>query len=64
VPAAQADALLAKARDASVLAAQIGTVGGDVVAITGERAVPVAKLRDQFENWLPTYMAGEVAPTA
>jgi phosphoribosylformylglycinamidine synthase len=56
--------LLAKARDASVLAAQIGTVGGDAVAIAGERAVPLARLRDAFENWLPTYMAGEVAPTA
>jgi phosphoribosylformylglycinamidine synthase len=64
VPAAQAEAVLAKARDASVLAAQIGTVGGDAVAIAGERAVPLARLRDAFENWLPTYMAGEVAPTA
>jgi phosphoribosylformylglycinamidine synthase len=64
VPAAQADALLAKAREASVLAAQIGTVSGDAVTIAGERAVPLARLRDAFENWLPTYMAGEVAPTA
>jgi phosphoribosylformylglycinamidine synthase len=64
VPAAQADALLAKARDASVLATQIGTIGGDALAIAGERAVAVAKLRDAFESWLPAYMAGEVAPTA
>jgi phosphoribosylformylglycinamidine synthase len=64
VPAAQAEALMAKARDASVLATQIGVVGGDAVAISGERAAPLAKLRDGFEGWLPTYMAGEVAPTA
>jgi phosphoribosylformylglycinamidine synthase len=61
VPAAQAEALLSKARDASVLATQIGTVGGDAVAIAGERAIPVAGLRDAFESWLPNYMAGEVA---
>jgi phosphoribosylformylglycinamidine synthase len=53
-----------RARDASVLATQIGVVGGDALAIAGDRAVPVAKLRDGFEGWLPTYMAGEVAPTA
>jgi phosphoribosylformylglycinamidine synthase len=64
VPAAQAEALMAKARDASVLATQIGTVGGDAVAIAGERAMPVAKLHDAFEGWLPAYMASEVAPTA
>jgi phosphoribosylformylglycinamidine synthase len=64
VPAAQAEALIAKARDASVLATRIGTVGGDAVAIAGERAVAVAKLRDGFEGWLPGYMSGEVAPTA
>jgi phosphoribosylformylglycinamidine synthase len=64
VPAAQADALLGRARDASVLATQIGTVGGDAVAIAGERAIPVAGLRDAFESWLPNYMADEVAPTS
>jgi phosphoribosylformylglycinamidine synthase len=64
VSAAQAESLMAKARDASVLATQIGVVAGDTLAITGERAVSVAKLRDGFEGWLPAYMAGEVAPTA
>jgi phosphoribosylformylglycinamidine synthase len=64
VPAAQADALMAKARDASVLATPIGTIGGDSVAISGERAVPVGSLREGFESWLPNYMAGEVAPAA
>jgi phosphoribosylformylglycinamidine synthase len=64
VPAAQAEVLIAKARDASVLATRIGTVGGDAIAIAGERAVAVAKLRDGFESWLPDYMSGEVAPAA
>jgi phosphoribosylformylglycinamidine synthase len=64
VPGAQAEALLAKARDASVLATQIGTVAGDALAIAGERAIPIAKLRDAFEGWMPNYMASEVAPTA
>jgi phosphoribosylformylglycinamidine synthase len=64
VPVAKAEALMAKARDASVLATQIGTVGGETLAIAGERDIAIAKLHNAFESWLPTYMAGEVAPTA
>jgi phosphoribosylformylglycinamidine synthase len=59
VPASRAEALLAHARDASILATQLGTTGGDSLAIVGERAIPVARLRDRFESWLPDYMAGE-----
>jgi phosphoribosylformylglycinamidine synthase subunit PurL len=64
LPHAQAEALLAKARAASVPAEQIGITGGDALAIDGERPLPVARLRDAFEGWLPAYMAGEVAPAA
>ena len=61
VPAVKADAVLARAQDASVLCARIGVTGGDALAIAGERALPVAALRDRFERWLPDYMAGVIA---
>jgi len=60
VPAGQAEALLAKARDASIPAQQIGTTGGDALALAGEPHRPVARLRDLFEGWLPAFMAGGV----
>jgi phosphoribosylformylglycinamidine synthase len=58
VPSAQAEAVLAKARDASIMAARIGVTGGDVLAIEGEQPLPLARLRQSFEAWLPAYMAG------
>jgi phosphoribosylformylglycinamidine synthase len=64
VPAEKVDAVLARARTASVLAERIGTTGGSELAIATETPVPVARLRDAFESWFPNYMAGELAPTA
>jgi len=58
VPAAQAEAVLAKAHQASIPAQQIGVTGGDVLALAGEPRLPVARLREVFEGWLPAYMAG------
>ncbi|MCX7296464.1 MAG: phosphoribosylformylglycinamidine synthase subunit PurL [Hyphomicrobiales bacterium] len=59
VPAKKADAVLARARDASVLASRIGVTGGKALALHGERALSVASLSDKSEGWLPAYMAGE-----
>jgi phosphoribosylformylglycinamidine synthase subunit PurL len=39
--------------------ARIGTTGGDAIAVAGERAVAVEKLRETFEHWFPAYMRGE-----
>ena len=58
VPLAQAEAVLAKARDASIMAARIGVTGGDGLVIEGEQPLPLARLRQSFEGWLPAYMAG------
>ncbi len=58
VPSAQAEAVLAKARDASIMAARIGVTGGDMLAIESEQPLPLARLRQSFEGWLPAYMAG------
>jgi len=58
VPAADAEAVIAIARTAGVLAARIGTTGGAAIALPGERAILVKALAERFEGWLPNYMAG------
>jgi phosphoribosylformylglycinamidine synthase len=59
VAADKAEAVLARARDASVLVSRIGTTGGDALILQGERALPVSALSERSEAWLPAYMAGE-----
>ena len=54
----QVKAVVEAARVAGVAITQIGTVGGDAVAIGGEKPVTVADLSQRFEAWLPDYMAG------
>ncbi len=48
--------VMTKLRAVHVACLQIGTTGGDTIAIEGERAVPVAVLREAHEGWLPGYM--------
>jgi phosphoribosylformylglycinamidine synthase II len=60
VPAAQAQAVVARAQDAGVLAASIGVTGGGALALPGERPLPLKALAERFEGWLPRYMAGEL----
>ncbi len=59
VAAGKVDAVLARARNASVLVSQIGKTGGETLALHGERALTVADLNRRSEAWLPAYMAGE-----
>jgi phosphoribosylformylglycinamidine synthase II len=61
VPAVQADAVVARAREASVPVLRVGVTGGDALTLAGERPIAVATLKDRFESWLPDYMAGEIA---
>ena len=60
VPAGKAEAVLARARMASIPVWSIGTTGGDALTIPGERPMLVKVLRERFEGWLPAYMAGEL----
>ena len=53
--------VLTKLKAVGVPCLQIGTTGGDTLAITGERAVPVKQLETKFESWLPAYMAGNMS---
>ena len=54
----KAGRILDRAKAAGVPAREIGTTGGDALAVAGERPIPVAKLRERFEGWLPAFMAG------
>jgi phosphoribosylformylglycinamidine synthase len=52
-----ADALMQRARAASVPMVRLGATGGEVLAVAGERPLLVKDLRARFEAWLPGYMA-------
>jgi len=60
VPAAKVDAVLTRARAASVPVWRLGVTGGKALSVTGERPLAVTDLRGKSEGWLPAYMAGEV----
>ncbi len=59
VPQAELLGVLTKLKAVGVPCVQIGTTGGDTLAIAGERTVPVKKLETTFESWLPAYMAAK-----
>jgi phosphoribosylformylglycinamidine synthase len=37
---------------------RIGTTGGGALMLPAQRSIPVVRLRERFENWLPGYMSG------
>jgi phosphoribosylformylglycinamidine synthase len=59
-PADEADAVIARIEAAGAPVRRLGVTGGDALTLPGERALPVAALRECFEAWLPAYMAGSV----
>jgi phosphoribosylformylglycinamidine synthase subunit PurL len=58
VHAREADAVLARAREASVPAQRLGVTGGEALALDEERTLAVRDLKARFEAWLPAYVAG------
>ena len=61
VPAAQADAVVARAWAAGVPATRLGTSGGSELTGPGGMLISVQDLRRANEAWLPAYMAGALA---
>lgn len=53
-----ATAVLNAAKAAGVTATVIGQAGGEDIAVEGLFALPLAKLRDAHEGWMPAYMGG------
>jgi phosphoribosylformylglycinamidine synthase len=47
-----------QAKTAGVPLTRLGATGGTVLAVDGERPLPVDELKRRFEAWLPAYMAG------
>jgi phosphoribosylformylglycinamidine synthase len=58
ITAKDAAVVMERARAAGVPLARLGATGGSVLAIAGERPLPVDDLKRRFESWLPAYMAG------
>jgi len=46
---------------AGVVLARIGQAGGSDIAIEGILSLPLARLREAHEGWLPAYMSGAVS---
>ncbi len=38
----------------------VATIGGDAITVPGEEPLPLARLRQAHEGWLPGFMAGEL----
>ncbi len=61
VTAKNAADIEARAKKAGIAVQRMGTTGGSALQISGERAIPVARLNDRFEGWLPGYMSASAA---
>ncbi len=55
------DEIIGKAKAAGVKIAPLGETGGDALVLGSAPPVLVQELLDAHENWMPTYMAGELA---
>jgi phosphoribosylformylglycinamidine synthase II len=58
VSAKNAEIVLQRAKAAGVPITRLGATGGTVLALDGERPLPVHDLKTRFEGWFPAYMAG------
>jgi phosphoribosylformylglycinamidine synthase len=58
VTAKSVEIVAQRAKAAGVPLARLGATGGAVLALDGERPLPVEELKTRFEAWLPAYMAG------
>ena len=57
IESADPDAVLAAAKNKSIYAQRIGTVGGSELTLPGAGAISVAELKAANEAWLPGYMS-------
>ncbi len=55
------DTVARLAKAAAVPLTRLGATGGRVLAVDGERPLPVAELTARYEAWLPAYMAASAA---
>jgi phosphoribosylformylglycinamidine synthase len=61
VTAKDAEVVAQRAKAAGVPLLRLGATGGRVLAVAGERPLPLGDLVSRFEDWLPSYMAASAA---
>ena len=61
VTAKDAEVVAQRAKAAGVPLLRLGATGGRVLAVAGERPLPIGDLLSRFEDWLPAYMAASPA---
>ena len=61
ITAKDAHRVMQRAEAADVPFLRLGATGGAVLAVDGERPLPVGEIKRRFEAWLPAYMAGSTA---
>ena len=61
VTAKDAEIVAQRAKAAGVPLLRLGATGGRVLAVAGERPLPIGDLLSRFEDWLPAYMAVSLA---
>ena len=61
ITATDAEVVAQRAKAAGVPLLRLGATGGRVLAVAGERPLPIGDLLSRFEDWLPAYMAASPA---
>ena len=61
VTAKDAEVVAQRAKATGVPLLRLGATGGRVLAVAGERPLPIGDLLSRFEDWLPAYMAAPPA---
>ena len=60
ITAKNAEPIIERATAAAAPLTRLGTTGGAVLSLAGERPLVVSDLKHRFEAWLPAYIAGSV----
>jgi phosphoribosylformylglycinamidine synthase len=58
--ATQAEGIVRQAEALGLPASVTALINGDAIAVPGEPPLPLARLREAHEGWLPGYMSGEL----
>ncbi len=61
-PFAEAEKIVAEARDAYIPVTELGKTGGDAIIVNDKDKVTLSKLRATHEGWFPRFMSREEIP--
>jgi phosphoribosylformylglycinamidine synthase len=61
-PFREAEKIVAQARAATIIVAELGKTGGEALILDDKDSVALARLRNAHEGWFPRFMAGEEIP--